>query len=175
MSLSKDGLGIGGARAIANILVASNGATTLNGKSSGLRTLEDAQRFHMIRKLAKAVLIGGNTYRSEPYGKSPIPVFVSSKTLAETSTSKLNIKNATPITLLEAALSQVGSPVIIEGGPRFLNPLITSRSINSLFISRVPKSGDGDFFDESELKRNYHLVESEIINDTVFEIWQPIN
>ncbi|MEY2663219.1 MAG: hypothetical protein RIR35_27, partial [Actinomycetota bacterium] len=112
MSLSKDGLGIGGARAIANILVASNGATTLNGKSSGLRTLEDAQRFHMIRKLAKAVLIGGNTYRSEPYNKSPIPVFVSSKTLAETSTSKLNIKNATPIKLLQAALNQVGSPVI---------------------------------------------------------------
>lgn len=175
MSLSKDGLGIRDARAIANILVASNGATTLNGNSSGLRTIEDAQRFHVIRKLAKAVLVGGNTYRSEPYSKSPIPVFVSSKTLAETSTSKLNIKNATPIKLLESALSQVGSPVIIEGGPRFLNQLITSKLINSLFITRVPKSGDGDFFDESELKSNYQLVESEFINDTVFEIWQPIN
>lgn len=164
-----------GLQVIANLLIAQNGATTIKGHSSGLRTREDGERFHEIRKEAKAVIIGGNTFRNEPYRKSTIPVFVASKTLAEQNTKNLQISNLAPEELLAIAKDQVGVPVLVEGGPNFLAPLLALRVIDRFYISRVSFSGDDNYFTDYLLQLNYQKIDSFSKNETIFETWEPVN
>lgn len=161
-------------RVVANLLLAKNGATTIKGHSAGLRTREDGERFHEIRKSAKAALIGGNTFRNEPYNKSVIPVFVSSNTLPEQNTRNLQISKLSPEELLAVAIETVGVPVIVEGGPNFLAPLLASKAIDRFYISRVLISGDDNYFSEQLLQVNYKKIESFSKNETTFETWEPV-
>lgn len=159
------------ARVVANILIGANGATTLDEKSSPLRTAEDGARFHAIRKLAKVVLIGGNTFRSEPYQKSALPVMVSSNTLTPRTEANLVISKLPPQILISEALDKFSSPILIEGGPQFVTPLLREKLIDLFLISRSPACGDGNFFPVELLEENYEKVQSEIKGLTNFEIW----
>lgn len=159
----------------ANILIADNGATTLAGKSQPLRTAADHHRFHLIRGQARALVIGGSTFRNEPYSKTKHELYVSSQRLDEVDKSNLHIEAKDPIQLTKYALHQSGAPVLIEGGPRFLSPLIALHLIDNFFISRVEKLGDGEFFSETLLQEHYRCIDRESHDDTQLEIWQPIN
>jgi riboflavin biosynthesis pyrimidine reductase len=157
----------------ANLIIAANSATTLAEKSAPLRTPEDALRFHQIRKRARAILIGGNTYRNEPYHKTPLPLLVTSNKEKSITSQQLSISAQPPEALIKQGLKRFGAPILIEGGPRLLEPLIAGRIIDQLFITRVTISGDGNFWNDDLLTRNYLLDESEMIGKTVFEIWRP--
>ncbi|MFM1967612.1 MAG: hypothetical protein RL590_469 [Actinomycetota bacterium] len=162
-----------GAKVLANIMVGCNQATSAGGKSSPLRTTEDGIRFHQARALAKALIIGGNTYRSEPYQKSPLPVFVASATLTPIQNEELFIAPFAPTELIAIAQERVGAPVLIEGGVNFLHSLIQDKAIDALLITRTPKSGDGDFWDDQLLQKNYMLFSKETVSGSGFEIWVP--
>lgn len=165
-------------KVIANLLLASNGATTIDAKSAALRTPEDGKRFHEIRKMVKAILIGGNTFRQEPYSKTEMPVLVSSSRLKDSQSSNVSanvfVMNLNPAALIEQALEKFGSPVLVEGGPKFLAPLIAKQAIDQLFISRVPKAGNGNYFDLENLIKHYQLLSKQNANNTIFETWVPI-
>lgn len=167
--LSKD---VGSARVIANIMVAPNLATTLNQTSKPLRTPEDGLRFHQLRKLAKAILIGGQTYRTEPYRNPPKPLYVSSKSLSEMTSPDLTISADQPIDLIEFALNKHGAPILIEAGPKLLAQLMLNKKLEKLFISRVPHLGDGDFFDQALLESRYSKAKHQIIGESAFELWE---
>lgn len=160
------------AKVIANILIAANGTTTLGSASGPLRTPEDAVRFHQIRKIAHAILIGGSTFRNEPYTNCPIPVMVSSKTLTPISNDKLSIANLDPNSMLRSALEKYQGPILVEGGVNFLTPLLDSKAIELLFISRSPVLGDGNQFPQRLLEQNYSLVDKKNIGATIFEVWK---
>jgi len=157
---------------MANILLAKNLATSLGGSSRALSPESDRIRFHQIRTLAKAILIGGQSYRNEPYSKLSLPLYISSRTLSEGGSDSQFIFNQEPAWLIKRALLEQGSPVLIEGGVNFIASLITQSLIDLLYITRVNQDGDGHFFDESQLLKNYERQSIEIIGGASFESWR---
>jgi riboflavin biosynthesis pyrimidine reductase len=159
-------------KVMANILLARNLATSLGGSSRALSPESDRIRFHQIRTLAKAILIGGQSYRNEPYSKLSLPLYISSRTLSEGGSNSQFIFNQEPAWLIKRALLEQGCPVLIEGGVNFISSLITQSLIDLLYITRVNQDGDGHFFDESQLLKNYERQSIEIIDGASFESWK---
>lgn len=164
-------------RVVANLLLAQNSATTLRGSSAALSPVSDRKRFHELRAQAKALVIGGNTYRNEPYASAPLPLYVASRTLQESGAHLISICKDSPDSIVQRALSDHGGPIMIEGGPKFLTPLINNQQIDRIFITRVSLDGDGDFFDEDLLVRKYHLIDEkfDLAGGTTiaFQTWLP--
>ena len=159
-------------KVMANILLARNLATSLGGSSRALSPESDRIRFHQIRRLAKAILIGGQSYRNEPYSNLSLPLYISSRTLAEGASGSQFIFNQEPAWLIKRALLEKGSPVLVEGGVNFISSLITQSLIDLLYITRVNHDGDGHFFDESNLLNNYQRQSIESIDGASFESWR---
>ena len=158
-------------KTMANILLARNLATSLGGSSRALSPKSDRIRFHQIRTLAKAILIGGQSYRNEPYSKLSLPLYISSRTLNEGAAGNKFIFNQDPAWLINRALLEQGYPVLIEGGVNFISNLISESLIDLLYITRVNQDGDGHFFDESQLLKNYQRQSIEVIDGASFESW----
>ena len=158
-------------KTMANIILARNLATSLGGSSRALSPKSDRIRFHQIRTLAKAILIGGQSYRNEPYSKLSLPLYISSRTLNEGAAGNKFIFNQDPAWLINRALLEQGCPVLIEGGVNFISNLIAESLIDLLYITRVNQDGDGHFFDESDLLKNYERQSTEIIDGASFESW----
>ena len=158
-------------KTMANILLARNLATSLGGSSRELSPKSDRIRFHQIRTLAKAILIGGQSYRNEPYSKLSLPLYISSRTLNEGAAGNKFIFNQDPAWLINRALLEQGYPVLIEGGVNFISNLIAESLIDLLYITRVNQDGDGHFFDESQLLKNYQRQSIEDIDGASFESW----
>lgn len=159
-------------KVMANILLARNLATSLGGSSRALSPSSDRVRFHQIRKLAKAILIGGQSYRNEPYSRLSLPLYISSRILNEGGSGSQFIFNKEPAWLINRALLEQGAPVLIEGGVNFISELIPQRVIDLLYITRVNQDGDGHFFDERNLLENYQRHSIEVIDEVRFEIWR---
>ena len=159
-------------RVRANLLVGGNGMTTLAGSSRPLSNAADRRRFHTLRESAGAIAIGGSTYRNEPYSKSSIPLYVSTRSQGLTGVNA-RFLNLSPFELVKLALSENARDLLVEGGVNFLSELIEREAIDELNITRVQKDGDGYPFDEAQLERHYQLVSSEKSGDTVFELWRP--
>ena len=160
---------------IANLVVAANGATTMAGRSAPLSSASDRQRFHQIRSKARSIAIGGNTYRSELYGKTKLPVLVATRQvpLEREREGLVHFLNNSPAEVIGIALSKYGDPVLVEGGVNFLRPLIEQRLIDTFYITRSRNSGDGNFLDRSLLDTNYELTDSESLEENDFEVWLP--
>ena len=158
-------------KTMANIILARNLATSLGGSSRALSPKSDRIRFHQIRTLAKAILIGGQSYRNEPYSKLSLPLYISSRTLNEGAAGNKFIFNQDPAWLINRALLEQGYPVLIEGGVNFISNLISESLIDLLYITRVNQDGDGHFFDESQLLKNYQRQSIEDIDGASFESW----
>jgi len=164
-------------RVRANLIVAGNGMTTLNGSSRPLSNPEDRRRFHALRKASSAVAIGGSTFRSEPYSKCPLPLFVATtnRDLAGelSSAQERKFLNLSPLELVKFALKQIDGALLIEGGVSFLRELIEAEIIDELQITRVETHGDGHPFDDLLLQKYYRLLSSEDSYQSKFEIWAP--
>lgn len=165
-------------RVVANMVIGSNGATSLHQDSAPLSPPADRERFHAIRGLATSLVVGGKTYRCEHYSKAPLPVFVATRdsqllSRNQASSGQSRFIEAEPHDVVNKALDELGPVVLVEGGMNFLRPLLLESTIDRLFLTRSPISGDGDFFDFSLLHQNYHLDRSEDVADVTFEEWIP--
>ena len=167
-------------RVIANMVIGSNGATSLHQDSAPLSPPADRVRFHAIRRLASCLVVGGNTYRCEHYSKAPLPVFVATRNpeiFAEqypSSQGQSFFIKAAPESVVNEAIAAKGGVVLVEGGISFISPLLRTKLIDRLFLTRSPIEGDGDFFNFEELRHNYSLARSEDVLDVTFEEWVPI-
>ena len=144
--LAAEVLGPGHDRVIANMVIGSNGATSLGNDSAPLSPPADRKRFHQIRSLASALVVGGRTYRSEHYENAPLPVFVATRDpelLVRNSGPGAHSKffELSPGEVLQIAVDSHKNPVLVEGGMNFLLTLLKSRKIDRLFLTRSPKIG----------------------------------
>jgi riboflavin biosynthesis pyrimidine reductase len=63
--------------------------------------------------------------------------------------------------------------ILIEGGVNFLSGILAEKLINQFFLTRVNMNGDGNIFEERDLKDNYSLTSQETLDGLSFEIWEP--
>lgn len=161
---------------ISNLIIGSNGATTLAGSSYGLSFPADKERMQIIRGLAGAILVGGNTYRSEPYQKLAKPVLVSSSK-ADSLPKPIHgeVLQYSPIELAEYALEKYQSPILIEGGRDFLLPLLKSGKIKRMYLTISKTKGDDRFVNHAELIDGMHLQEKILDSDGIFEVWEKLS
>ena len=68
-------------RVTVTLVVGADGSTTKNGNSAGVSNTVDRTAFLARRRNADCIIIGGNTARTEPYHRTPVPVIVISKSL----------------------------------------------------------------------------------------------
>ena len=157
---------------LANLVLGSDGSTTLDGSSKSLSSAEDRKRFHELRAQASAILIGGNTARSEPYAKTPVPLVVISRSgdLPESvrSNPKVHIWQLDPISAVHKAADQFGGNILVEAGMSLIQELLIANKIDELYLTLSQKSGGENVYDLGALTRDFTVESSEKIAGETF-------
>jgi len=157
---------------IANLVLGSDGSTTLDGSSKSLSSANDRKRFHELRAQASVILIGGNTARSEPYALTPVPLVVITKSgdIPESvrSNPMANIWELDPVSAVEKVLNQFGESVLIEGGMKLIEELLVANKIDELYLTLSEKSGGENIYDLSAMTRDFTVESSEKLAGETF-------
>ena len=163
---------------IANLVVASNGATSKNGSSIGLSSPADRERFHELRRQSDAILIGGSTARREPYKKTPIPLFIITHSLVRLQPKNQLAKQLNlPPKLALAEISNLfadkeNAQILVEAGPKLLTQMIDEGLINTLYLTINHGATGENIIDLNQLVRTFKLISSEKIADDEFQIYE---
>jgi len=153
---------------IATLVVGADGATLKAGSSMGVTSAADRARFLTNRKLADCILIGGNTARSEPYLKTPVPLVVVSRgdinPLA--ANPQAHLWNLSPVLALDKAIATFGPRINIEGGASLIIELIAARRIDVLELSITTAIGGEKPIDIEDLLHNFSTISESAVDQT---------
>jgi riboflavin biosynthesis pyrimidine reductase len=157
---------------LANLVLGSDGSTSLDGSSKSLSSAEDRRRFHEVRAQASVILIGGNTARTEPYAQTPVPLVVITRSgeIPESvrANPKTNVWELDPISAVGKALKEFGGTVLVEGGIRLVQELLLANQIDELYLTLSKISGGENVYDLSALTREFTVESSEKIDGETF-------
>ena len=157
---------------LANLVLGSDGSTTLDGSSKSLSSAEDRKRFHELRAQASVILIGGNTARNEPYAQTPVPLVVITRSGdipgSVRDNPKANIWELDPLTAIDKAQKEFGGCVLIEGGMKLVEELLIANKIDELYLTLSHKSGGENVYDLSALTREFTVESSEKLEGETF-------
>ena len=162
---------------IANLVVASNGATSKNGSSIGLSSPADRERFHLLRTQSDAILIGGSTARREPYKKTPIPLFIITHSLVRLQpknqlAKQLNLPPKLALAEISNFFADKGNAqILVEAGPKLLTQMIEEGLIQTLYLTINHGATGENIIDLNQLLRTFKLISSEKIADDEFQIY----
>ena len=168
-------MSIGTNLVMANLVIGSDGSTTLVGSSKTLSSPQDRLRFHELRAQASAILIGGNTARNEPYATTPLPLVVISRTgkIPESVLANplLHLWQLDPVSAIQRAHIEFGEKILVEGGIEILKELLAADVIDQLFLTISEKTGGENIYDLSALTRNFTVESSEKFgNETLLKL-----
>ncbi len=156
----------------ANLVLGSDGSTSLDGTSKSLSSAEDRKRFHELRAQSSVILIGGNTARSEPYAQTPVPLVVITRSGEIPDSVRANPKTHVweldPISAVEKARKEFGGSLLVEGGIRLVQELLLANQIDELFLTLSKVSGGENVYDLSALTREFTVESSEKIDGETF-------
>jgi riboflavin biosynthesis pyrimidine reductase len=157
---------------LANLVLGSDGSTSLDGSSKSLSSVEDRKRFHELRAQASVILIGGNTARSEPYAQTPVPLVVITRSGEIPDSVRANPKTHVweldPISAVEKARKEFGGSLLVEGGIRLVQELLLANQIDELYLTLSKVSGGENVYDLSALTREFTVESSEKIDGETF-------
>jgi riboflavin biosynthesis pyrimidine reductase len=157
---------------LANLVLGSDGSTTLDGSSKSLSSAEDRKRFHELRAQASVILIGGNTARTEPYAETPVPLVVITRSgdIPESvrENPKAQIWELDPISAIDKAQKEFGECVLVEGGMNLIQELLLANKIDELYLTLSKKSGGESVYDLSALTREFTVESSEKLDGETF-------
>jgi len=157
---------------MANFVMGGDGSTSFAGTSKALSSPADRARFHQIRSLASAILIGGQTARTEPYAQTPVPLVVITKSgdipSEVMANPKAHIWQLDPIAALLKAKSEFGENILIEGGISLLKEYLLANLIDELYLTISKKSGGESVYDLNSLTRNFIIESSEKSDSDTF-------
>ena len=154
-----------GARVAANLVIGGDGSTTFGGSSAALSFPADRIRFHQLRREFQAILIGGNTARSEPYSKTPLPLIVLTHHTLPKQVATNPLAVAWAINLIEAiplAQEKYGD-LLIEAGPALIGPAIQGGYLSELFITQSERVGGKGVIDLAKLLKDWTLLSDEVV------------
>ncbi|QLL23496.1 hypothetical protein DLE03_03860 [Actinobacteria bacterium IMCC25003] len=139
------------------LVVGADGSTSKHGNSSGVSSAADRSTFLARRRLADCILIGGNTARSEPYHRTPVPVVVLSKSLINPLADNrlAHCWNLSPVKAIERASTTFGPNIHVEAGVGIIQQLIAANLVDALELSITDVTGGEDLIDISELLSHF--------------------
>ena len=151
---------------IATLVVGADGSTSRNGNSAGVTSEIDRSQFLQRRRNADCIIIGGNTARTEPYHRTPVPVVVISRSLINPLADNrlAYCWNLSPGSALDQAIAMFGPRVHIEAGISIINELLLHNRIDELELSITESTGGEDKIDIEELLNHFTSI-SEIVSD----------
>ena len=154
---------------IASLVVGSNGATSIGGKSAPLSTPSDRARFLERHRSASAFIIGKNSAIIESYGASQVPIFVFSRSnevlqLPHPLMQQVTVDRGDLGEISRKIDERIEGDVVVEAGVSLLTAMIEAQVIDILEISISPIEGDGNFFSVEEMLQNFDCSE-EIAED----------
>jgi riboflavin biosynthesis pyrimidine reductase len=154
----------------ASLVVGADGATTKNGSSRAISSGIDRTSFLARRRAVDFIFIGGETARTEPYHRTPVPVVVSSRSLvnAVADNRLAHWWNLSPNAAIEKGVKQFGPNVLVESGARMLQQLISAKLLDGLYLSVTDIAGGDDVVSVEELLQNFSSIERQLIGDTLF-------
>ena len=154
----------------ASLVVGADGSTSKNGSSSGISTGADRTTFLARRRNADFILIGGQTARTEPYHRTPVPVVVISHSMlnALADNRLAHWWNLSPVRALEKGRKKFGPNVLVEAGPRIINELIKARVLDGIYLSITSVTDGEDVIDVEELLTNFTSIKRDELEGTLF-------
>jgi len=161
----------------ANLVIGISGQTTLNGRSNGLSSPADRRNFHAMRQQFDVILIGGQTARTEPYQKTPIPLVVISRSASIPEPLKINPMlnwwQLSPELAIGKCQKEFGEKVLIEGGANLV--LAALPWITELSLTRSAISEGENKLEVSKLIQNFELISEELTPDEKFQLYKRAN
>lgn len=154
----------------ATIVVGRDGSTTKGGRSSGVGSNADREKFLERRTSADCILIGGNTARNEPYQRTPVPVVVISHSLINSldHNRKAYWWNTSPEDALARARKLFGENILVEAGPGLLSYLVNAGLIDCLELSVTDVEGGENVLEYRALLSHFSHVQEREANGTLF-------
>jgi riboflavin biosynthesis pyrimidine reductase len=145
---------------IATLVVGVDGSTSRNGNSAGVTSEIDRSQFLQRRRNADCIIIGGNTARTEPYHRTPVPVVVISRSLINPLADNrlAYCWNLSPSSALDQAIAMFGPRVHIEAGISIINELLLQERIDELELSITESTGGEDRIDIEELLSHFTSI-----------------
>jgi len=155
---------------IATLVVGADGSTTKDGSSQGVTSSADRAHFLEHRRLADCIFIGGNTARTEPYLRTPVPVVVISRQPNNPLASNplAQCWNISPETGLAKAIETFGPRVHVEAGAAMISELIAAGRIDQLELSITSVTGGEIKINIEALLGAFTTREEKIIDGTRF-------
>ena len=154
----------------ASLVVGGDGSTSKGGNSRQISSGVDRSTFLERRRSADFLLIGGETARCEPYHRTPVPVVISSRSMINAlSDNRLAYWwNLSPVAALAKGINKFGGSVLVESGPKILDQLLLSRSLDGIYLSITRVTGGENRIDISDLLARFNEISSSEIEGTTF-------
>ena len=148
------------------LVTGADGSTSKGGTSAGVSSAADRTAFLARRRAADCILIGGNTARTEPYQRTPVPVVVISRALINPLANNrlAHCWNLSPEKALDRAIKTFGPQVHVEAGASIIQELLDAGRIDALELSITEVVGGEDKID-LDLVLNYFSRKSERVID----------
>ena len=155
---------------IATLVVGADGSTSKYGNSAGVTTALDRSEFLQRRRSADCIIIGGNTARSEPYQRTPVPVVVLSRALVNPlSGNRLaHCWNLSPVKAVDKALETFGPRIHIEAGATVIEELVAAGRIDELELSITAITDGEDKLDVEKFLTHFTIIKDESVDGTRF-------
>jgi len=152
------------------LVAGSDGSTSKGGNSAGVSSAADRTSFLARRRAADCILIGGNTARTEPYQRTPVPVVVISKSLINPLANNRLAHgwNLTPVKALDRAIKTFGPNVHVEAGASIIDELLSAGRVDALELSITEVSGGEDTVDLAKLLSYFSQQSEKTVDGTRF-------
>jgi riboflavin biosynthesis pyrimidine reductase len=148
----------------ANLVLGAGGQSTFEGTSKALSSRFDRAKFHAIRADAQAILIGGNTARIEPYGKTPVRLIVLSKSgdipNSITANSSAEIWALSPAEAIAKLRGEGVERILVEAGPSIVAELSSQNLLDGLYLTQTN-------FDKGENAVDIEAITANMVMESV--------
>ena len=154
----------------ASLVVGIEGATAWSENSTGITTPADRADFLARRKSYDCIIIGGNTARSEPYSRTPVPLVIISRRAIHPvpENPQAHLWNVNIIEAIESARKLFGEEILVEAGASLVGELLSQEVIDDLYLTITPIVGGSHFFDWHAALENFNLCQMHEIDGTKF-------
>ena len=152
------------------LVVGADGSTSKNGNSAGVSSEADRSSFLSRRRSADCILIGGNTARTEPYHRTPVPVIVISRSLINPLADNrlAHCWNLSPAKAIAKAAKTFGPNIHVEAGVAIIQELVEKDLVDALELSVTDVVGGDDTIDIKELLSHFLITSEKIESGTKF-------